>query len=196
MKRVKEAIHAFFHNEKLRRFYVSFRKILVPIAIAAVLYFAKTELFWPAFAVSLFGELIQLWCFAALDKQSSLAFNGLYKFCRNPMYLGRYFIVLGYFMLPGNVWLIIAYSLFYYLYMWHRVQREEVTLEKIFGEPYLVYCRTVNRFFPTLPGMPGGKMLFWQWRLFRQNHGLINLTALLISYLVAYLWLRYRPDAG
>lgn len=188
-----EGVHAFFHSEKLRKFFVSYRWLFVPAGILAIFYFAKAEWFWWAFAVSLFGELIQLWCFASLDKQSELAYNGLYKYSRNPMYLGRFFIVLGYVMLLGIPWLIAPYAVFYYLYMWHRVQREEAKLKKIFGAPYEDYCQRVNRFFPSFRGMPGGRAWTWSWKLFKQNHGTINLVGMLISYAVAYAWFTWSP---
>ena len=58
----------------------------------------------------MFGEAIQLWCFASLDKGRTLAFNGPYALVRNPMYLGRYFILLGGLMLLGNAWLLLVCS--------------------------------------------------------------------------------------
>jgi steroid 5-alpha reductase family enzyme len=150
---------------------------------------AQPQNFWLAFAVSLFGELIQLWCFASLDKRSTLAYNGLYKHTRNPMYLGRFFIVLGYIILLGNLYMI-AFSVIIYLpYMWYRVQREEKKLKKIFGSPYIEYSVLVNRFIPSWKGMPGGILWFWQWKLFNQNHGWINLSAMLLSFAVAFIWL-------
>ena len=192
MGRLADGVHGFFHNEKLRKQFVNYRVLIVPVVIAAVFYFARKEWFWVAFGVSLFGEFVQLWCFASLDKKSELAYNGLYKFCRNPMYLGRFFIVLGYVLLLGRPILVLPFAVLYYLYMWHRVQREEACLVKIFGKSYEEYCQRVNRFFPSLRGMPGGRALVWDWKLFKQNHGLVNLLGMLASYLVAYAWLFWR----
>jgi len=59
-----------------------------------VLWFAGPRWLWPGFFVSMAGELIQLWCFASLDKNRDLACNGPYALTRNPMYLGRFLIVL------------------------------------------------------------------------------------------------------
>jgi protein-S-isoprenylcysteine O-methyltransferase Ste14 len=165
--------------------------LFIPAGLAAVLYFSEFKLFWYAFAVSSVGELIQLWCFASLDKKSELAFNGLYKYTRNPMYLGRFFIVLGYFMLLKTPYIYIMIPLIiviYWMYMWHRVQREEKTLKNILGAPYKEYCEKVNRFIPSPKGMPEGKIRIWNWKLFNQNHGLINLAGMLLSYLAIYIW--------
>jgi protein-S-isoprenylcysteine O-methyltransferase Ste14 len=188
MSKFSEAVHGLFHNERLRKILLSYRMLLIPAALAVVLYFSDVQYFWYAFGVSLFGELIQLWCFASLDKQSELAYNGLYKYTRNPMYLGRFFIVLGFFLLLGNLYIILPLTIIYYLYMWHRVQREERKLIKIFGQPYEEYCQRVNRFFPSLRGMPDGTIRIWKWKLFNQNHGWINLAGMLVLYAAAYLW--------
>ena len=196
MSKFADTVHGIFHNERLRKVLLSYRMLLIPAALAVVLYFSDFKYFWYAFGVSLFGELIQLWCFASLDKQSELAYNGLYKYTRNPMYLGRFFIVLGFFLLLGNPYVIVPLTIIYYLYMWHRVQREEVKLIKIFGQPYEDYCKRVNRFFPSLRGMPGGSIKIWKWKLFNQNHGWINLVGMLVLYAAAYLWFFLRDRFG
>ncbi len=191
MSEFMDRIHKLFNNEKWRKALVAIR---VPLAVAGFIFvmsFAEMKWFWPAFAVSLFGEFIQVWCFASLDKQGTLAYNGLYKYVRNPMYLGRFFIVVGYFTLLGLdktwIWMVIVpLAIVYYLYMWHRVQREEKTLKGVFGQPYLDYCETVNRFIPSFRGMSGGKLLFWRWKLLKQNHGPLNFAAMLMSYMAAY----------
>jgi len=192
MSKITEIIHTVCNHKRLRKLLLLYRLPLLIAGFALVMYAAQPQLFWPAFAVSLFGELIQLWCFASLDKKSTLAYNGLYKHTRNPMYLARFFIVLGYFILLGNVYMIIPVVIIYVPYMWYRVQREEKKLKQIFGNPYLEYCKQINRFIPSLKGMPGGNFWFWKWKLFNQNHGWINLSAMLISFAVAYAWLIIR----
>ena len=188
MSGLTKAVNNLFHNRSLRRTLLTYRLFLAVTAIALILYYAKSDFFYAAFATSMFGEFIQLWCFASLDKQKELASNGLYKHIRNPMYLGRFFIVLGYFLLLGNIYAVIPFTIIYYLYMWHRVEREEEQLKKVFGQPYQEYCEQVNRFIPSFKGMPGGKFWFWEWRLFYQNHGPANLSAVLLSYAAAYIW--------
>ena len=189
MSKTNIIIHTIFNNKQSRKLLLLYRLPLWIVGFILIMSVAQPQLFWFAFAVSLFGELIQLWCFASLDKRSTLAYNGLYKHTRNPMYLGRFFIVLGYIILLGNLYMI-AFSVIIYLpYMWYRVQREEKKLKKIFGSPYIEYSVLVNRFIPSWKGMPGGILWFWQWKLFNQNHGWINLSAMLLSFAVAFIWL-------
>jgi protein-S-isoprenylcysteine O-methyltransferase Ste14 len=84
-----KAVHGLFNHPALRRTLVRLR---VPLFLAlgiALLWFADRSWFLPALGVSLFGEAIQLWCFASLQKNQVLAANGPYALVRNPMYLGR-----------------------------------------------------------------------------------------------------------
>ena len=64
--------------------------------IAIVAYFMKPQWWLAAFLVSMFGELIQLWAFASLIKNKELAVRGPYVVTRNPMYLGRFFVITSY----------------------------------------------------------------------------------------------------
>ncbi|MDH5220319.1 MAG: hypothetical protein OEW94_03705, partial [Betaproteobacteria bacterium] len=98
---ILERVHAFFNHPGFRKFWVRSRIVLVLALFVAVLWFADARWLWPGFLVSMIGELVQLWCFASLDKNRDLACNGPYTLVRNPMYLGRFLIVLGMVMLLG-----------------------------------------------------------------------------------------------
>lgn len=178
-----------FNHRKTRKVLVQFRVLLGIIGYVVLLTFAQPTWFWPAFAVAVVGEAFQLWCFASLNKQQDLAYNGLYKHVRNPMYLGRFLLVVGYVLLLANTYVLVFVVPVYILYMWHRVQREERKLKVVLGEPYLRYQRHVNRFLPAIKGMPGGIIWFWSWRLFRQNHGWLNGGVVFVSFAVVYTWL-------
>ena len=187
-----QALKSLFAQPQLRRFVVAMR---VPLTIAAIVLLApllKREWLPAGFAVSMVGELIQLWCFASLDKNADLAARGPYALVRNPMYLGRFFIVGGFLLLLGQPWILLPYAVGYWLYMDSRVGREEARLRQIFGESYDRYCAQVRRFVPGLPA-PGQPVAVWDWTLFRQNHGWINAALTLLVWAVVALWLKYWP---
>ncbi|PSJ16669.1 methyltransferase family protein [Nitrosomonas supralitoralis] len=79
--------------------------------------------------------------------QSSTAIvtTGIYKFSRNPMYLGFLLILIGWAVFLGNV-LGALFLPFFVLYM-NRFQiiPEECVLLKKFGSEYAVYLATVRR---------------------------------------------------
>jgi protein-S-isoprenylcysteine O-methyltransferase Ste14 len=187
-----ESINALFNNVALRKFLVRYR-IVLGIALVVLLFWQlgwRAENFWLAFAVSMVGEFIQLWCFASLDKNSTLAFRGPYSLVRNPMYLGRYFIILGMLLLldSGRLVVIIVYTVLYWFYMTNRVKREEALLKEVFGQSYADYCAEVRPFLPRLTPCSNGTLAFWDSRLFRNCHGSRNLIATLVVWgLIALL---------
>jgi protein-S-isoprenylcysteine O-methyltransferase Ste14 len=185
------SIRSFFNNPGVRRTYVRLRVPLAIIAIAAVFPFLRRDWLLAGFVVSMFGEFIQLWSFASLDKNSDLAIRGPYAMVRNPMYLGRYFILLGFLMLLGVWWILVAYTVVYWFYMDTRVEREEAHLRPIFGPRYDEYCARVRRFIPGAP-LPGQPLAYWNWTLFRQNNAAMNLLGTLVVWAVVAGWLLLR----
>jgi len=93
-----------FRHKGVRRFVVRLRVPLFVVALALLLPFAQRQWALAGFVVSMAGQLIQLWCFATLEKNETLASRGPYTMVRNPMYLGRYFLILGFVMLSGSWW--------------------------------------------------------------------------------------------
>jgi protein-S-isoprenylcysteine O-methyltransferase Ste14 len=190
-----ESVNALFNNPRLRKVLVRYR-IVLGIALVAFLFWQlgwRAEYFWMALVVSMAGELIQLWCFASLDKNSTLAFNGPYALVRNPMYLGRYFIVLGLLLLidQGRLAVVVVYTVVYWFYMANRVKREEALLKEVFGQSYADYCAVVRPFLPRLTPCRNGDLAFWDWKLLRRNHGPRNLVATLAVWgLIALLLFR------
>ena len=108
------------------------------------------------------GAIIYLWCAcdfavkglgtpAPIDAPRVLVVKGLYRFTRNPMYVGVAAMIAGqagyYRSASIGIYLLIvllAFHTFVRLY-------EEPTLRRLFGEQYEVYCRTVPRWLPRLP---------------------------------------------
>lgn len=183
---MSDGIHRLFNHPALRRLLVRLRIPLFVAAGALLAWHARPEWYVPALAVSAFGEAIQLWCFASLQKNQVLAANGPYALVRNPMYLGRYFLLAGMLLLLGNGWLIAAFTAFYYLYMVNRVRREEALLAPTFGEAYARYCAAVPRFVPRLTPHPQGRIAFFDWDTFVRNHGPRNLLEAAAFYALAY----------
>jgi protein-S-isoprenylcysteine O-methyltransferase Ste14 len=191
---VLDAIHRLFNHPTLRKVFVRSRVLLGIGVVVVLLRYSSPHWMLAGFLVSMLGEAIQLWCFASLDKGRTLACNGPYTMVRNPMYLGRYFIILGPLMLLDNAWLLVAYTVVYWFYMVNRVKREEEYLVGALGAPYQQYLRTVNRFLPGAP-KPGSRLAFWDWKLLKRNHGTTNLVATLAFWVAAWAWARFGLGA-
>jgi len=107
------------------------------------------------------GAAIYLWCAwdfsvkgmgtpAPIDAPKNLIINGLYRFVRNPMYLGVSCMILSQAIAARSLEIlfylapvVIGFNLFVRLY-------EEPHLRRIFGEQYLNYCRRVPRWLPRI----------------------------------------------
>ena len=113
--------------------------ILILLGIAIVLQSAKTLFIEPD------QEML-----SPFDTPPTLVTRGLFRYTRNPMYLGYFIVLLGEFFLMGEV-LILGYlvvlATFTHLMVVHV---EEPGLELEFGEEYVNYKSRVPRWIPRL----------------------------------------------
>ena len=184
-----DAIHSSFNHPIARKIFLKLRYLLVLAVLVLLARYADVSRLLMAFMVSLFGEAIQLWSFASLVKNERLTARGPYVLVRNPMYLGRFFLILGIVLLFANVYIILAYVIFYYFYMVNRVGREEKRLTELLGQPYRDYCERVNRFLPAFSRLFDPAVRFFNWSVLYRNNGHWNLLAMLLFYgvLAGYL---------
>jgi len=110
-------------------------------------------------AAILVGATILIWCIAdfarvgrgtlaPVDPPKELVARGLYRYVRNPMYVGVAVVLLGEsalfrstsLLVYAGIWFVIV-NLFVMLY-------EEPTLRARFGESYEQYRRSVGRWIP------------------------------------------------
>jgi protein-S-isoprenylcysteine O-methyltransferase Ste14 len=183
-------LNDLFNNPRLRRTWLKVRYPLALLFLLFLLRYVRSDMLLPAFLVSLFGEAIQTWSFASLVKNTELTIRGPYVLVRNPMYLGRYFLGLGFVLLFGNLWLVVGYSVIYVMYMVNRVRREEARLVGLLPG-YDEYRRKVHAFLPG-PGMISeSRLWYFDWPTLRMNHGDRNFIVFLLIYaaIAAYVLL-------
>jgi protein-S-isoprenylcysteine O-methyltransferase Ste14 len=181
------SIHEFFNNKKVRK---SFLKLRLPLGIACLILIAtqiKPAWFFPGLLVSILGEAFQVWCLSTIKTQKNLTVTGPYMFMRNPMYIGRFFLVLGILMMTGNVWIMLVFAALYYFYMVNRVKREENVLAELFGKDYEDYCRDVNRYIPGFKRYDKNFLKSFNKESITQNNVMINIVAVLVCYIVLFI---------
>jgi protein-S-isoprenylcysteine O-methyltransferase Ste14 len=115
-----------------------------------------TSLGWIPLA---FGLLILLWCvrdfyvagkgtLAPWDPPKRLVVIGLYRFVRNPMYVGLLLLLIGWALVAGSL-LLGGYAVFFAIAFHLRVVLyEEPLLKKQFAEDWSAYSASVPRWLP------------------------------------------------
>jgi protein-S-isoprenylcysteine O-methyltransferase Ste14 len=79
------------------------------------------------------------------ERTTTLITHGLYRYTRNPMYLGLALIVLGVATLQGSLGGFLPLPVFVWFLQTSFVRGEERFLESLFGAQYLDYKRSVRR---------------------------------------------------
>jgi len=97
------------------------------------------------FAVSGRGTL------APLDPPKHLVVQGLYRYVRNPMYLGVTTILFGELVLTRSRGMLAYWAIWLAAVNLFVIGFEEPTLRRQFGASYQRYTRTVGRWIPRFP---------------------------------------------
>ncbi len=122
----------------------------------------QTGLFaYLAFPLWLLGGVTILWCFwdftfkgrgtpNPIDPPKELVATGLYRYVRNPIYVGVLSILIGHFLWFQSIWML-AYAVVAFLGL-HLfiILYEEPTLKEKFGVAYENYCQSVPRWIPKI----------------------------------------------
>jgi protein-S-isoprenylcysteine O-methyltransferase Ste14 len=114
---------------------------LIPVALGAAIYL------WCAWDFAVVGRGTP----APVDPPKELIARGLYRWVRNPMYVGVLSATLGQALLFGAPIVVGYAALAFTLFHLFIVLYEEPTLAATFGEAYQRYRRTVPRWIPRPP---------------------------------------------
>lgn len=74
-----------------------------------------------------------------------LVVNGLYRYSRNPMYVGLLLVLIGEGLFFESLLLLLYAALLFFIVHMRVIFYEEPTLQKLFGESYARYCKEVPR---------------------------------------------------
>lgn len=186
-------IHNLFNNRELRSFLLKLRIPLAAILFIFILFQTEKEWFIPGLLISISGELLQVWCFSTIRTNKRLTTDGPYMFLRNPMYIGRFFLISGILLMTGNPWIIAVFIALYYFYMVNRVRREERVLRELFGIPYEAYCLEVNRYIPSLTRFERSRLFNFDPDSFRRNNAGRNIFLVGATYFLLYFFTFVLP---
>ena len=81
----------------------------------------------------------------ALEKVSSLVTDGIYRYSRNPMYVGLVLILLGWALYLSHFLAFVLVPVFMFYMTRFQIQPEERMMERKFGKAYQSYLSRVRR---------------------------------------------------
>ena len=87
---------------------------------------------------------------APWQSTQKLVISGPYRYCRNPMISGVFFMLMGESLLFHSTNILIWTGLFFMINTFYFILSEEPSLEKRFGNDYRVYKSHVSRWIPRL----------------------------------------------
>lgn len=79
------------------------------------------------------------------ERSTALVTRGLYRYTRNPMYLGLTLILIGVWLLLGTASVLVPIAVFIWIIQEGFIRGEERFLDEIFGEEYRGYKSRVRR---------------------------------------------------
>ncbi len=82
-----------------------------------------------------------------IEKASSLVTKGIFKYSRNPMYLGMLLILISIgikFNFYGGVFIV---AMFFFFITYFQILPEEKAMLKLFGKDFIKYKRKTRRWF-------------------------------------------------
>ncbi len=95
------------------------------------------------YAKNVVGNRLHLIC----PEKSKLITNGIYRYIRNPQYLGRGVIAVGFGVIANNL-LAICVGLIHFLSFWIIIPAEDKELERRFGDEFESYRKKVPALIP------------------------------------------------
>ena len=106
-------------------------------------------IFMLSYTISLFGR-VGNGTLAPWSPTQKLVVVGPYRYCRNPMITGVFFILVGEAGFFNSVDILRWAGLFFIINTIYFIMKEEPDLEKRFGEEYRNYKENVPRWIPNL----------------------------------------------
>lgn len=132
------------------------------------------------------GLTLRSWAAGTLHKRTQLATTGPYQLLRHPLYVGSFFMMMGFCFLVDdeeNIWFVLGPILLLYVL---RALHEEKTISRAFQDQWPAYAKAVPRFIPRrLP-----QEMFTNWNLSQwiHNREYQAVSAVLLGLVAVQAW--------
>jgi protein-S-isoprenylcysteine O-methyltransferase Ste14 len=144
--------------------------------------------------VALFGLLIRIYTVGHTPKHTSgrnteeqvadvLNSTGIYSTVRHPLYVGNFFMWLGVGMLTMNLWFLVAFTFFYWVYYERIMFAEEQFLRRKFGDAYLSWAAGTPAFWPSFKNFKKPVVKFsWAKVIKKEKNGLLAIFVCFFAF--------------
>jgi protein-S-isoprenylcysteine O-methyltransferase Ste14 len=143
----------------------------------------------------LLGEMIRVWASGHLMRAEELTTSGPYAYLRDPLYLGRLSLLLGFCVMAwGYAWilLIIGLGVFFLNYMPRKYRKEMSRLEDLYGDEYKQYAAYVRSLVPRFKPYSHARKRIWSvdlfWKENREQYFLSGVIILMLGVIGLYIY--------
>jgi len=140
------------------------------------------------------GELIRLWAAGHLVRNREVTTSGPYAYVRDPLYLGRLFLIIGFCIMGWGYCLLllpVGLGIFFLNYLPRKYKKEMTRLEDLFGEEYRRYAAHARSLLPRFTPFPQAGTRRWSfavcWRENREQYFILIVAAVFAGIVVRYM---------
>jgi protein-S-isoprenylcysteine O-methyltransferase Ste14 len=169
--------------------------VLVGIVLVPVLAKPTPWSLFIGFIPVFFGEVIRVWASGHLMRTQELTTSGPYAYLRDPLYLGRLLLLVGFCVMAwGYAWilLIVGLGVFFFNYMPRKYQKEMTRLEDLYGDDYRQYAAYARSLLPRLKPYSKAGQRPWSFDLFwkenREQYFLSGVVILAVALVALYIY--------
>ncbi|MCE5314270.1 MAG: isoprenylcysteine carboxylmethyltransferase family protein [Armatimonadota bacterium] len=143
--------------------------------------------------IVVFGMMIRVWSSGYLSKMERLVTAGPFAMGRNPLYIGSFFISLGYFVMCNQPVFWVLGPILFWLFHGGAIAYEEKLLEDKFGDDFREYCKSVPRIISFPHSLAGhGEFSLEQLKLNNEYRTIVG-TVIAVGI---FALLAYTPGHG
>ena len=179
--------------------YIKFLPIAVAIVILVI--FSNPNIFSliAGGVLVLIGEMVRIWAGGHLIRNNEVTTSGPYSYLRDPLYLGRFFLLIGFCLMAWGWYslavLVLGLIVFFLNYMPRKHKKEMARLEGFFGEEYVQYAKYARSLIPKFKPYPQARKRPWSFDLFwnENREQYFCLGAIIVSLLIILRYLKVLP---
>ncbi len=166
------------------------KNVMLTVAIIVLIIIAQPEL-WSLIVggiIVIAGELIRVWATGHLKRNQEVTTSGPYAYLRDPLYLGRLFLLIGFCIMAGRYGLFllpVGLCVFAYSYMPRKYKKEMARLERHFGGEYTQYASYCRSLIPRLKPYARAENRKWSaslfWRENREQYFILIVASIFVA---------------